>query len=286
MEIMKHSFALNFRYNRKEMDLIMESGAKYMTILRNPTEHFESSYNYFRFNKNIRMETFLNNPELYFKNFTMKRDAEANLILNGMFFDLGYLTEQLVNTGNFTKIIQKISSELDVVLILEYFDESLVLLTKILCWELDDVVNIKQNSRVKKSNIKKQTVEKIKQWNWADEKLYQHFNITFWKKIATYGEEFWRNVKEFKKRIMDFQKAWGVIEIVERAFQIRSHINSFRMKKRVDRYHRGYCQKTIRSETNYIKYFRLKFDPEFGYQRMLQIEMMRPSPPKHPPYYN
>ena len=43
--------------------------------------------------------------------------------------------------------INDLAEKIDLVLIMEYFDESLVLLKRELCWDLDDVVYFKLNQR-------------------------------------------------------------------------------------------------------------------------------------------
>lgn len=45
------------------------------------------------------------------------------------------------------KHIDELAEKIDLVLIMEYFDESLVLLKRELCWDLDDVVYFKLNKR-------------------------------------------------------------------------------------------------------------------------------------------
>ena len=45
------------------------------------------------------------------------------------------------------KHIDDLAEKIDLVLIMEYFDESLVLLKRELCWDLDDVVYFKLNQR-------------------------------------------------------------------------------------------------------------------------------------------
>ena len=45
------------------------------------------------------------------------------------------------------KHIDELAEKIDLVLIMEYFDESLVLLKRELCWDLDDVVYFKLNQR-------------------------------------------------------------------------------------------------------------------------------------------
>lgn len=57
------------------------------------------------------------------------------------------------------KHIDDLAEKMNLVLIMEYFDESLVLLKRELCWDLDDVVYFKLNQRsqeYKETNITEQ----------------------------------------------------------------------------------------------------------------------------------
>ena len=84
---------------------------------------------------------------------------------------------------------QQLDSEFELVMIQEYFDESLLLLRKLFCWEMDDIVYLakavrSQNRRIKLTD---DLCKKISSWNHADVLLYKHFNATFWRKHEDYG---------------------------------------------------------------------------------------------------
>ena len=86
-------------------------------------------------------------------------------------------------------------------LLTEYFDESLILLKKLLCWTFDDILYISNGIRDKshRYNVSKDLEERILRWNTGDVLLYDHFNMTFWQKVKEYGPEFWSDLEEFKK---------------------------------------------------------------------------------------
>lgn len=67
--------------------------------------------------------------------------------MTGQIFDLGlqhkYYNDPLV----IKKHIEDLAEKINLVLIMEYFDESLVLLKRELCWDLDDVIYFKLNQR-------------------------------------------------------------------------------------------------------------------------------------------
>ena len=75
----------------------------------------------------------------------------------------------------------------NLVMILDYFDESVVLLKRLLCWELDDIpYSVKSNERQDNERavcLSDEVKDKIKRWNAADDLLFQYFNQTFSHKI-------------------------------------------------------------------------------------------------------
>jgi hypothetical protein len=61
----------------------------------------------------------------------------------------------------------------------------------LLCWSWDDIVYIKFKMRTddSKAEVNPELAAKIKQWNNADFKLYDHFNKTFWRRVDAFGRE-------------------------------------------------------------------------------------------------
>ncbi|XP_074167704.1 galactose-3-O-sulfotransferase 4 isoform X2 [Sminthopsis crassicaudata] len=94
-----------------------------------------------------------------------------------------------------------LDSIFDLVLVAEYFDESLVLLADALCWGLDDVVGFVHNAQA--TSIKsvkghkgikdhggimdKQLATRARAWNNLDWALYVHFNHSLWNRADRYG---------------------------------------------------------------------------------------------------
>ena len=75
-------------------------------------------------------------------------------------------------------------------MLMEYFDESLVLLKRQLCWKMEDILFFKLNERVQKEkqHISNQVRGQIKKWNSADVLLYDEFNQTLWRPVAEDNE--------------------------------------------------------------------------------------------------
>ena len=93
-----------------------------------------------------------------------------------------------------------LDSVFDLVLVAEYFDESLVLLADALCWGLDDVVGFMHNAQAGSQQGRsvasnggltaedRQLTAQARVWNSLDWALYVHFNHSLWARIKQYGQ--------------------------------------------------------------------------------------------------
>lgn len=118
-----------------------------------------------------------------------------------MFFDLGLRTADYHKPAIVKDAILDIDEKFTVVLIYEYLDESLVLLKRKLCWELDDVLYLK-TLLTKDISTRKYTtseMDSLQKWSKADFLLYDHFNATLWKTIS-YEKEFFEELKSFRAK--------------------------------------------------------------------------------------
>lgn len=157
----------------------------YFSLIRNPVAQMESSFSFFKkefpaFRAATSLADFLNNSKKYYNPF-----LKANChVKNPNWSDFGY-----ENYPDFSKrhiqALMEIEKSFHLILLSEYFDESLILLKEALCWEIDDVLTIKQNSRngMDHETVSEDMASKIKKWNSLDWILYKHFNVTFWAKI-------------------------------------------------------------------------------------------------------
>ncbi len=199
------------RYNRREMDIVIPN-ATYMTIIRHPVEHFQSAFAYFSINRIVSpnmtgdedpITAFMKAPD-YFLN---KKFSFWFQMKSGQIFDLGVDHDD--QTGhNVAETIQRFDREFDLIMIADYFDESLLLLRKHLCLSWNDIIYIKDNFRAdgKKYPIPDDVRKKIEVWNWADMVLYQHFNVTFWQKISDYGRDFVNDLDYFRSLLTKTRK--------------------------------------------------------------------------------
>lgn len=275
------------RYSRASMDAIMELDSSYVTILRNPVNQFESMFDYMElsklfglYNTSDPIRRFLLKPYEYLRNMTLTQRGfpeAANLIRNGMFFDLGLRPRYYDNRTLILKEIEKIDKEFFLVMIMEYFDESLVLMKRELCWDLEDIVYVKQNQRhdKKREKLTPSLKAMIERWNGADVLLYRHFNTTFWRKVKEHGEDFYKDLREFRIKNRQVQQdCLSPVTTKERAFKLTKEVRKLQLNPRVSNFDRYFCDKLLTNEVDYLKYFRLKFNPIFGYQRQLKLERL------------
>ncbi|XP_033895773.2 uncharacterized protein LOC117423752 [Acipenser ruthenus] len=174
----------HMRFHISEVRKVMPEDSFYFSILRNPVTMMESSFSYYKyipaFSKVSTLDQFLQDPWSHYNASLPNNHYAKNLLMFDFGFNNNGKDERHLNLS-----IAMIAKTFNLILISEYFDESMILLKNALCWSLDDVVSFKLNSRNNKTKqqLSLETMEKIKEWNSLDWKLYLHFNRTFWRRI-------------------------------------------------------------------------------------------------------
>ncbi|XP_075715317.1 galactose-3-O-sulfotransferase 4 [Rhinoderma darwinii] len=183
-DIMCHHMRFNYREVRK----VMPPDSFYFTILRDPATMAESSFSYYRavssaFKKAPNFKAFISHPSRYYR----LGERSNHYARNPLWFDLGFnsdapFTETFAKAG-----IRAVQDTFHLVLLAEHFDESMILLKERLCWDLDDVVTFKLNSRGTSRTLTGGDIEKLRAWNSLDWYFYSYFNRTFWEKVEHFG---------------------------------------------------------------------------------------------------
>ncbi|KAF5921547.1 hypothetical protein HPG69_009115, partial [Diceros bicornis minor] len=184
----------HLRFNPPEVQKVMPKGTFYFSILRNPIFQLESSFTYYRnyvpaFKRAKSLHVFLASPGTYYNEGVGLANVYAR---NNMWFDFGFDNNAPAEENYVRARLADVERLFQLVLIAEYFDESMVLLRRLLRWRLDDVVSFKLNSRSQNSitSLTPESQERVKHWCALDWRLYQHFNHTFWAKVrAELGPE-------------------------------------------------------------------------------------------------
>ncbi|XP_041452705.1 galactosylceramide sulfotransferase-like isoform X2 [Lytechinus variegatus] len=250
-------------YNQKATEELMPSDTVYIALLRNPDTQYESMYNYYRFDGRyrVRLEQFLKRPRLYFES---EPKVTKHVGRNPMLFDIGLDSRYMERDDpRITSYIQQLDQRFDIVLIAEYFKESLILLKDILCWSMDDIVFFNQNAR-SKTSVRPPTdamKARIRAWNWGDSTLYQYFNRTLWQKIEAFGydrmarevAELDRKIEELSQRCIGSTKQAGDSRVY---YPPGVNVNSFILNRNAQG--DQLCEQMTRPELTYIGILRQK----------------------------
>lgn len=170
-------FTHHTRWNGREIQSIMPNDTIFVTILREPASQFESLYNYIGLPKLLKvpLTEFLKHPERH----PSPKGIYRTFLRNPMSFDLGL---DIKDFDNWTRIREKIA-EIDrsfaLVMMADRFSESLLLLRRLLCWSIADVIALKRNAREKKERMSAVDRRRIYAWNNADNALYDYFKAKF-----------------------------------------------------------------------------------------------------------
>ncbi|MEQ2296190.1 hypothetical protein AMECASPLE_022397 [Ameca splendens] len=261
----------HMRFNAPEVAKLLPLDTSYITILRDPAELFESSFHYFgrlvpftwKIPGDDKLAEFLLDPHSYFD----PKGFNYFYLKNLLFFDFGQDNTLELEDPQVDEGIRSISERFHLVMLVEHFEESLILLKDALCWEMDDLLFFKLNAR-KGSTVSKLTPKlraRALEWNAIDWKLYQHFNQTFWQKVDAYGRqrmakdvaELRRRNKEMASICIEGGSAVEASSIQETDMQPwqpigEKSIMGYNLKKNVDKAHRKLCRKMLMPEIQYL----------------------------------
>ncbi|XP_009995050.1 PREDICTED: galactose-3-O-sulfotransferase 2 [Chaetura pelagica] len=261
----------HLRFNPSEVQKVMAANTFYFSILRNPIPLLESSYVYYKnnvpaFRTSKDVNDYLASPTKYYH----PEDSRQNIYArNIMWFDFGYDNNAEDNEKYIQAVLKEIEENFHLILIADYFDESMVLLKHTLCWDLDDVIYFKLNSRSQDTvqTLTPESKEQIKVWCSLDWKLYLHFNQSFWRRIEdTIGhEELEKEVKHLRTRQRELmetcllgQEAVGRDHIENKAllpFQSgAANILGYNLRQDIDNRTLRTCQRMVLPELQYMSY--------------------------------
>ncbi|KAL2079740.1 hypothetical protein ACEWY4_025484 [Coilia grayii] len=199
-----HIMGNHMRFHKPEVEKVMPADSFYFSILRDPVALAESSYAYYKavapaFKRAKGLSDFANDPRRYYDPRLRNNHYARNLL----WFDFG-----LDHNANYTFALAhrgeaEIRKSFNLILISEYFDQSMVLLRHALCWPLDAVVSFSLNARQMKPPgggswgsksmlgaalaLTDEQRQKLREWNALDWHLYQAFNRTFWEEVERFG---------------------------------------------------------------------------------------------------
>jgi len=180
-------FCLHTIWDRSEVSATLEPGAIHVTIVRDPVDLFESLWSYAAMNNYYHTD--LNTFALAPKEGIFAGRAYRNLGRNQMLWDAGLPANMMDNITAVRAKIEEMDSGFHLVMLAERFDESMILLKDLLCWDYRDVVNFKLNARKesKKISLSSEARAALREYLAADYLLYDHFKAKFEALIDSFG---------------------------------------------------------------------------------------------------
>ncbi|XP_018415855.1 PREDICTED: galactose-3-O-sulfotransferase 2-like [Nanorana parkeri] len=253
----------HMRFRFAEVQKVMPNDTFYFTVLRNPISLMESSFTYLRrdgpFAKAKNLEDFLHNTSTYYD----AKMKDSHFSKNFMTFDFGFDPNGLDTIKNVKLIQREVDIIFDLVLITEYFDESLILLKDALCWSFDDILSIPLNRRsnTTKKALSLETQEKVKRWNSLDWQLYVYFNNSFWKRVEEFGRKrMQREVKILQRKRLEIEKTCLQDEVAPNHLKDKSMVPfqsgiatilGYNLKSGITAANKLLCQRLVTPELQY-----------------------------------
>ena len=177
----------------------------YFTLLREPSSQWLSGFLCFKVQQKLKIkqendsadvEYFINNYKAYYKNTTPTWDKQLR--------SLEIPTKRF---ENMTLIeFERLEKDSDLVMILKYFDEFLVLLKNLICWNFNDIVYARQRGRPSNVTLTPKQKEATLNMNAFDLRHYKLANASPWKRINSLGKKFEKDLETFRSRLTKTHK--------------------------------------------------------------------------------
>ncbi|XP_071826448.1 galactosylceramide sulfotransferase-like isoform X2 [Apostichopus japonicus] len=200
-----HIFVNHVPFNKTSIQQVMKPKAKFVTIVRNPVTHFSSAVNFFNLTERLNMSGNIYSPDFAFSTL-LERIVQSNhpfcrSAYNGQMRDLGqFYNESDLSREVIAERIKLLDEQFDLVLLQDYFDESLILLRREMFWSFEDIVYKSKNVRKRKRELPRQHhIDVITKWNYVDVMLYKYFKEVLQKKIKEYGPSFGEDLRHFRR---------------------------------------------------------------------------------------
>lgn len=185
---------------------IMPNNTIYISIVRNPFQQFVSAlryyttvyeYAYLMSVPEDRMWNLINYPEKY--------DTPLSHTMNSMARDFGFLPSHYFNDTAAEQYLEQLDNIFNFVLIVEYFDESLIIMKRLLNWTLKDILYISKNVEGSELEEDDTLLRKFKVRNKLDYSVYNFFLRRFKESLKKSEENVFAETKTFKRILLTVQ---------------------------------------------------------------------------------
>lgn len=253
---------------------LLPNDTVYLAIVRDPVEIFISGVNYYSQKEQLlsylakipgnRLQNLIRYPERFDRGiFSYTKNVMAR--------DFGFLSTSI------PEVVNRKLSELDkifkLVLLVEYFEESLILMKRYLSWKMQDILFISNNVYSKKgwslSDLTPEDLDKLSLRNSLDFKLYDFFYEKFWRQFRSEPNDIHMEVLNFKevlKKVSTFCKAAKSEDNAELVVHSTDWNEEFTVS------HQD-CDYMLEDELEFIKLLRKRQGSELG-QKVIRARRM------------
>ena len=163
-------------FNSTSVEHVMPSDTRYFSTIRYPLTQAASTFvefgiaNHIKVINNRPMASLVARPYYKYDEYTQVRAHSQ------MSRDFGLDPVRPQDDQVIAELLQSIDSRFDPVMTMEKFDESLVLLRRKYCWQMEDIMYTRQRVRGGKAEVITANTKRLhKKWAKADYALYNHF---------------------------------------------------------------------------------------------------------------
>ncbi|XP_050406599.1 galactose-3-O-sulfotransferase 4 [Patella vulgata] len=179
--------AVDTYYNKHIYEQLIPNHPFFLAIFREPVERYISYLFYHKNTRETLIQKMKTNPYI-FHGYT----GGAPPILN----DFSFYVQNL----SLIRFTERMDNEFDMIMVTEYFDQSLILLKRKLCWTLRDIIYITSNKNLKNSGYAMSPVDRQNIINHFknDSIFYEHFKSKLFKELSKLGAGFLEELHQFK----------------------------------------------------------------------------------------
>jgi len=193
-------FVLHTRYNYEKLSNLMGNTNRttYITIIRDPVDIFISAWYYYKLENRYQMT--LDQFSSASEEITKRKPGSGYIGANQILTD--FSVYNIYDNDEVMAKVHEVENTFHLVLIVEKFQESLILMKDLLCWDIKEIKNLKINTRkeTKETEVSQETRNNLKKIMAPDYKFYDHFKEILDRKINKYG------IKQMKKDLVDLEE--------------------------------------------------------------------------------
>lgn len=219
-------------FNREDLQAFMPKDTFYFAIMRDPEDRFVSSFVYYRIGGYLMKRFGLTNLKdalMFMINRVDKVKISLPEVHNSFASDTGLRAIEQLDVRSIKAHIRRLERDLDLVMVVEYFDESLVLLKRRACLSTQDIIYSVKNARQQglrfRPSFTLRERESFQKFQMADVLIYNHFYKRFWELVYAEGPDFFTEVqhlKQIRRTVEDFcgsvASRWDFVNISRSAW--------------------------------------------------------------------